>query len=264
MKKDFDLITYKFDNEITIIPIFDKHYGSEDFLSKKWQEVKEKILSTPDTYIVIGGDMINNNTRGGIGNVFADTVRPREQKEWLVKELKPLAELGKILCITAGNHENRSEKDCDDNPLYDVACKLNLEDIYRPNMCFLKIQIGKRDESYRQTYTVGVTHGSAGGALTGSSVNKNERFAYTFNGLDCLITGHTHKVVESYPDQLVIDAKNNKITFKTMVVITATSWTGYGDYALRKQMAPASFRIQKLTFKKQKEKDIEINNSSNI
>lgn len=210
----------------------------------KWIKFSEQILKEPNSYITIGGDMMNNGTRSSVGNIFEETMRPAVQKKWLARELEPLRD--KILCAVSGNHEARSRKDADDNPLYDVMCKLDIEDRFRENMCFVKIQCGNKNGNglKNPTYTIGVTHGTGGGIYTGAAVNRNERFGYIIDGLDALIVGHVHKGAITKPQKVVIDKRNNKISFKDFVVISSTSWQQYGGYALNKMLMPASHDIQ--------------------
>lgn len=256
MKNDFDMITYSFKDEIKIMAIADLHYGSKYFDSRKWKDTKEKIATTDDLYIFIVGDMIDNQTRNS-HEPFDNTARPMEQKLWLVKELADISH--KILAIVPGNHENKKDnKSSDDNILFDVAYKLGIEDRYRDNMAFVKIQLGERNEHGRQSYTFGLTHGVGGGNLTGTSVNRNERFGMVFDGLDCLITAHSHKPVLSKPSKIVIDTKNNVISEKPFWQIIATSFLNYGGYALRGQLNPASFMEQEITLTKGEHKNLEI------
>lgn len=241
MKSDFEIINKNVNEDITIYPITDVHLGSVEHNSKEWGKFIEKIKNEPNSYVVLGGDLINNATRSSVSNIFEELLRPREQKELMVKYLKEIKD--KILCAVSGNHERRSIKDADDDPTYDIMCKLGLEDIYRENIAFLRIRIGSEEEiSKRQhiTYVIAITHGAGGGALTGSAVNKNERFAYTVDGLDALIVGHTHKGTVTKPSKLVIDSRNNKISFKPFTVVTSQSWLSYGGYATQKMLTPAT------------------------
>lgn len=262
MKNDFDIITYQFKEPIKIIPIADVHCGSINFNIKRWKEFKEYITTHDDIYVVIVGDLIDNQTQNshspfGISVIDGIAMTPFEQKKWLVNELTDLKD--KILCGVSGNHEARKDnKATNQDVMYDVFCKLDIEEKYRPNMAFVKIQIGERNESSRQTYTFGVIHGSAGGTLTGNAINKNERFGYSIDGLDCLITGHTHKPAITKPMKLFVDSKNNKVSFKPFYQIIATSWLDYGGYALAKQLNPASFMEQEIKLTKAKVKKIEI------
>lgn len=241
MKNDFEMIVKQFDNEITIYPISDVHLGSLEHNSNEWNKFIEKIKNEPNSYIILNGDLINNATRSSVSNVFEDVMRPRDQKTKMIEYLAPIKD--KILCAVSGNHERRSGKDADNDPMYDIMCKLDLEDFYRQNTAFLKIQLGSKKEIERRqgtTYTIVVTHGTGGGIYTGASVNRNERFGYTIDNLDCLIVGHTHKGTVSKPNKIVIDPRNNLVLFKPFTVVSTQSWLNYGGYAMQKMLLPAS------------------------
>lgn len=248
MKQDFDIISHHFDrDDIRIYPLSDLHIGAPEFNLSAWVAFKKLILADKRAYIVIAGDLMNNATRSSVSNVFEETMRPSEQKKWLAAELHDIKD--RILCAVPGNHEARSGKDVDDCPLYDVLCKLDIEDIYRPNAAFMAIRFGKMDGNgaLNPTYSLMVTHGAGGEILTGAGVNRNERFGYVFDGLDILITGHTHKPLVTNPSKICIDLHNGKITQKPFKCVTATSWMNYGGYALRKMLPPASFAPQVIT-----------------
>lgn len=249
MLSDFKPLVYHFpeNKDIVIYPISDLHIGSQDTMLKEWKEFKKKLLSEPDSYITIGGDMMNNGTKNSVTNVYEETMRPREQKRWLVEQLSDIKD--KILCVVPGNHENRSVKEVDDNPLYDVCCKLDIEDKFRENMAIMIIRMGEMRGNGRlnPTYTGGVIHGSGGGALTGSAMNRNERFGYAFDGLDFLIVGHTHKPAVTTPAKVVIDKANKKVSIKPFKMIISTGWTSYAGYAVRKQLLPSYHCLNELS-----------------
>ena len=245
MRSDFYIIEKEFPRrDIKIFPLSDLHIGAQEFNESAWDKFKEEILSSPDNYIVIAGDLMNNATRSSVTNVFEETMRPRSQKKWLAEQLKPLKD--RILCAVGGNHEARSGKDADDDPLFDVFCKLDIEDRYRQNAAFLCLRFGDKKASGERnpTYSVVVTHGAGGGMLTGAGVNRSERFAYIFDGLDVLITGHVHKAFATSPSKIVIDHHNRKVTQKPFLCVSATAWMDYGGYALKKQLLPHSIRPQ--------------------
>lgn len=227
--------------EVKIYPISDVHYGSIACMEKEWYNFCGKVAKEENSYIILGGDLINNNTRSSVGSPFEDIVRPREQKKEMARFLAPLRE--KLLCAVGGNHERRSAKDCDDDPMYDILAKLDLEDIYRPNTAFLKIKIGKRGSEPNKAkvaYTFAVTHGSGGGMYTGASVNRNERFGTMCDGIDGLIVGHSHKGAVSKPSKIVVDSYNEVITIKPFVVVGTTAWQSWGGYAAQKMLQPAA------------------------
>lgn len=257
MLNDFIPIIHEFDREIKIYPISDLHIGSLECQVKRWEEFKRKLKAEKDSYITISGDMMNNATRSSVSNVFDETMRPREQKKWLVEQLSDIKD--KIICITNGNHEARSAKDADESPLYDICCKLDIENLYRENAAFVIIRMGNKFGNGIQnpTYTMCVTHSTGGGIYTGAAVNRNERFGMMIDGLDILITGHVHKGIITKPQKLVFDTQNKKVSFKDFTTISATSWVEYGGYALRKMLTPASNTIQTLTLSR-KNKKVEV------
>lgn len=216
------------------------------------------VAKTPNVYLILAGDLINNATKSSVSNCFDDIYRPAEQKKMMAKILEPVKD--RILCAIPGNHEDRSGKDVDDDPMYDVMAKLDIEDRYRKNRAILKVRIGK-DRSASSVrnpvYVFAVVHGSGGGALTGGSVNKAERFAYTFEGVDVLIMGHTHKPLNTTPSKLRVDTRQNKVKQVPFDVVVATSWLSYSDYAAKKMMAPTSHVFQKITLCG-KRKEIEV------
>ena len=111
------------------------------------------------------------------------------------------------------------------------------------------MQFGKQngDGIKNPTYCFVVTHGAGGGMLTGGSVNRNERFGYVIDGMDCLIVGHTHKPFVTQPSKIKIDTHNNKVSVKPFKVVSSTSWLEYGGYAAQKMLIPSSHAPQIIT-----------------
>lgn len=240
MLSDFEVIKHEFDEPITIYPISDVHFGALEHMNKEWTAFCNMILQTPNAYIILGGDLINNSVRTcGFANPFDEVVRPREQKKRMVEYLTPIKD--RILCAVAGNHETRSSKDDDVDLTYDIMAKLDIEDRYRPNACFMKIALGKRKDNGApiSSYTFCVTHGAGGGIYTGAAVNRNERFGNVIDGLDCLVVGHTHKGTVSKPAKIVFDRQNDVVTMSHYTVVSMPSWLNYGGYAMRKMLLPA-------------------------
>lgn len=248
MLNDFEMIQHHFPKreDIRIYPISDVHLGAAEHLTRAWELFCQRVQNEPNSYIILGGDLINNGTRTSVTNIFEETMRPREQKKVMVKMLEPLRD--KILCAVSGNHERRN-RDVDNDITYDIMCKLDLEHLYRENMAFVKIQIGRLDGDGKKnpTYTFAVTHGSGGGILTGGAVNRGERFGYVMDGADMLITGHTHKPFVTQPAKLKIDPFHNRVSVQPFKVVSMTSWMTYGGYAAQKMLLPTSHAPQIIT-----------------
>lgn len=250
MLPDFEMIIRKFPSrpDIRIYPISDVHFGAAEHMAREWNNFCNNLLRDKNAYIILGGDLINNGTKSSVSNCFEETMRPREQKRVIAENLMPLRD--RILCMVSGNHERRN-KDVDDDPSYDIACKLDIEHLYRENIAFLKIQMGDSagDGKRNPTYVFTVTHGAGGGVLTGGSVNRNERFGYVLDGADVLVVGHTHKPFITQPAKIYIDGHNNKVTVKPFKVISSTSWLNWGGYAAQKMLPPTSHAPQIITLK---------------
>lgn len=249
MRDDFTIIQHHFPdrNDLHIHFIADVHLGAKEHMEREFSDFCSTLLNDPNAYVVLGGDLINNTTRSSIANVFDETMRPREQKRIMAEMLKPIRD--RILCALPGNHEGRSGKDADDDPVYDILAKLDLEDVYRENIAFVKLQVGNQYNNGQRnpTYMLAVTHGAGGGILTGGVVNRNERFGYVIDGIDALLVGHSHKPLVTQPGKLYVDGRNNCVSVKPFKVIVATSWLGYGGYAARKQLLPTSHAPQVIT-----------------
>lgn len=249
MYSDFDIIQKHFDkkDDIVIVPISDIHLGAPEYAADEWKAFVGKISASSNVYLTLGGDLINNATRSAVSNIFEEVMRPRDQKKMIAEMLAPIKD--RILCAVSGNHERRSGKDADDDPMYDILCKLDIEDVYRENIAFLKLQFGdpNGDGKRNPTYTFVVTHGAGGGMLTGGAVNRNERFGYAIDGADCLIVGHTHKPFITQPSKIKIDVYNNKVSIKPFKVVSASSWLKYGGYAAQKMLLPTSHAPQIIT-----------------
>lgn len=258
MKNDFELITKSFNKgPVTIYPIADVHLGAIEHREKEWANFCSAVANTPNAYIILAGDLINNNTRGSVGSPWDDVLRPREQKKRMVEMLRPIKD--RILCCVSGNHERRSMKDADDDPTYDIMAKLDLEDIYRQNAAFLCVRVGERsDNQFRSSYTFAVTHGAGGGIYTGSTVNRNERWGNVIDGVDCVIVGHTHKGTVTRPSKIVIDPNHNQVSIKDYLVVSCVSWQSYGSYAAQKMLLPTATGYPQVLTLRENPKKIEV------
>lgn len=227
---------------IYIHPVYDLHTGSRQFNPKRWETFVGWVERTENHYLIIGGDLQDNALKNSVSDVYDATMSPSEQKKYVTDTLRPVKD--RILCMTPGNHEGRSKKEADDNPLYDVADKLDLSNIYREHACFLYIKFGNRNGSLcgrsNPVYSIMATHGAGGGMYIGSGANRVERFGAIVDGLDIIITGHTHKPI-NFPDgKLVLDPANNLVRARNFYAVVASSWLEYGGYPITKLLPPTA------------------------
>lgn len=253
MLPDFELIQHQFygGHDITIVPIFDVHLGSQECMEQEFISFIKTVAETPDTYLALGGDLLDCGLRNSLTNVYRATMPPSQQKREMANILEPVRD--RILCFIQGNHERRSAREADDCPIYDIACKLDLETLYRENIAFMKIQMGKESHQengqQRPCYVLTVCHGAGNGVLYGGAVNSSVRFSNIIDGMDAMILGHTHKPYTMQPGKIFIDTRNNKVTVKPFKIISATSWLRYGGYAAQKMLMPTTHCLNRLVLK---------------
>ena len=254
MLSDFSFITHKFPErqDIKIYPVADVHLGAAEHKGREWNDFCATVLKDENAYITLGGDLIDNGTRSSVGNgIFENTMRPREAKKLMVEMLDPLR--SRILCAIPGNHERRSTKDADDEPMYDIMCKLDLEELYRENIGFVRLRFGDNKKGHgsdNPTYVVCVTHGAGGGMLIGSAVNRASRFAQSIDGIDALIVGHTHKPFDVPDCKIKVD--QNTISIRPFPIVSVSSWLNYGGYPVQKLYSATASVPQIMMFRGRK------------
>lgn len=239
MLHDLDLIHHKFDHEIDIYPIADVHLGAVEHAEPEWQAFLKRV-EKENAYLILAGDLLNNSTRGTrFANPFDEALRPREAKARMVEYLEPIKD--RILCLVDGNHEARSTRETDQSITYDICARLDIEHLYRENIAFVKISLGKRnrDQHSIQNYVFTVVHGKSGGIYTGAALNSSERFGNLIEGVDCFVSGHVHKGFVSKPSKIVVDTAHNCVMMRSYLVVSCVSWLNYGGYAARATLLPA-------------------------
>lgn len=259
MRNFSEIIARKFPDreDIKIYPVADIHLGDPACKEELWQKFLKMVLADKNAYVITAGDLIQNGTRHSVGSaVFDQVYRPREQKKIMAEYLKPLVKENRILCMVGGNHESRTDKDTDSSPAYDIAAKLDIEDLYREDMAFLKLQFGEQAASGEKnpTYTFCVTHGNGSSIYTTSAPVRTERFGMAVDGCDCIIAGHIHKPQDFPVGKYVVDWHNNTVRIKPFEVFICTSWLGHSPYAVKKMMPPTVFRLSHLELRGKKKR----------
>lgn len=251
MKDDFTLISWKLDRgfeKINLYPLGDVHRGNKMFSETLWNRWKNMVMNDPFGYVVICGDIFEMNLKNSKGNSYENRSRTPDDKRWLASELKPFKD--RILGGTMGNHEYRGVYATDDCPLYDVMCKLDIEDLYRENMAFIKVSLGQRGMDRQVTYTIVVGHGV--------SSKKTETFGYAIDGMDIFITGHTHMPTSNHPAKIVIDPHNDIVKLVGYKHVVVPSFLDMGGYVLKGMYMPHDNNVIPILSLSGREKKIEV------
>lgn len=225
--------------EAEIYAIHDLHYGNRQFNMAKWKRLKEEILSSPNRFCVMVGDMMEMAIPGSKSDCFYQTVPPDAQKEWIAYEMGELKD--RIIAVVSGNHEhNRATKICGLYPLYDACCWARIQDKYRDNYAVVDIGVGKRSKNDdRQFRYVGFLTHKARDLKGWSTVD-------TLEGFDFMVYGHDHDPKEHARGHLIYDGKNKMVRTKSIETVNAGSFLEYGDYAARAAYRPPSGKLHKI------------------
>lgn len=225
MLSDFTPIIHRLDGRtIRIWPVADVHIGARECDLRGFTSFLRRVQADDGSYIVLVGDLLENATRSSVSDVYEETLPPSAQIEKAVELLSPVAD--KILGSVGGNHELRTKKDVDLSPLYAVMLMLGKGELYRDNLCFIRVVLG---DKVSDNYTMLLVHGK--------SANKKRQFDMAVHGVDAIIAGHTHSGIVERPAAIVFSNKNT-ISVRPILSVTATSWLDYGGYAARALCLP--------------------------
>jgi predicted phosphodiesterase len=236
-----DMITHDLSGDIeklVIYPISDIHVGTRNFEKEMFKKFVANIAKDKNAYVILCGDLINNNVVGSVGNIFEDEMPPGEQKKWLREELKPIK--NKILAVVSGNHDSRSKRLTDCDPIEDVCDYLGIQRLYRPIEAFVKVTFGKQSVgANKQMYGIYMNHGAGGGSFPGASMNKIERMSMSVNA-DIYVFGHFHKRMAYKHEHRHVDMIHNRITERERLFVVSSHWQTFDGYAATKMLQPSA------------------------
>ena len=201
------------EKKIFLVTLSDLHIGlgSRQYV----QDIVKFILSVPNMYVVLGGDMLNNTTHTSKGVVLEEYASGQEQLNLLVEYIKPLVENNRLIAVFGGgNHERRSYEDCFISLPQMVATLLEVPNLYIPDIAIGFLDIGSI------CYIYGLIH-------------KHRRTQNYYDHMNCdiLVMEHTHEL--SVKEKLVLSHnKYAKTTsLKTVYEINNGSALALPNYA---------------------------------
>lgn len=229
-------------DECYIYPIGDIHLGDPANNLDKLHRYLDWILSVPNAYIILNGDLANVATRSSVSDVYGEQFPVQEQLERLVKIFTPVKD--RVLCLTGGNHEERLSKEVGFDLTRWLAISLGIVDRYRPGEVYLKVAVGEyrqhqKSSAAQVVYTIYVTHGWAGGRRASATSNQLEELS-RITDCDLFIVGHTHKKMTFAGGYHRPDVRSNKvIAVKRLFVSTGAYLNRTPEsYATKKGYAP--------------------------
>jgi len=218
---------------VEVFSVCDMHIGDILFNHVEFHRFIQMVLAEPNRYLIVNGDILNNNLKNSAGSAFEDVIPPSEQKKEAKRMLSPVRH--RILCMNGGNHEERSMREADQDVTEDMAESLGVP--YQEDQNLVKLSVGKRPSGKPYVYTIYVTHGSGGGKKPGSILNSLEDLSKTITA-DVYVIGHAHKRIAHKAVTQHPDLRNNKVVEMEQLYVCTAGWLKYGGYPVRKMMRP--------------------------
>ena len=234
--------------EVLELHIFaDEHIGDEHSDLKRLLNRIEYVKNTPNAYCILNGDIIDNATRTSIGDTYTQVFNPMEQLAKAVEIFEPIKD--KILCITHGNHENRTYKKEGINLSFLMAKQLRLDDKYTPTSAVLFIRVGEYANGQRESngsgkrrqicYTLYTLHGSGGGRKEGAKAIRLADMASIID-CDCYIHSHVHLPMIMKQAFHRIDERNSTFSLVDKLFVNTAANLDYGGYGEACEFKPSS------------------------
>jgi len=223
----------------TLFPIADVHIGPVGCAFREWVTTMAWAATKQGLYPFSLGDLLNNATLNSVEgmDLGAQVLDIMPAAAVMTQALRPIAEAGRLLVLSDGNHEARWVRQLGQNvsPTRFVAERLNVP--YSPHPFPLVVLVGD------QNYTLYIHHGTGSGQSYGHLWNTMQRFTEN-NRCDAAIVGHRH--VRGNQERAVMTAQCGEDgewywNPSGIQMIAIGCWLRYlpGSYARDRNMPPA-------------------------
>lgn len=227
-------ITVKLSEDITDLELHifaDEHIGDPASDMNYLRERIEYVKNTPNAYAILNGDLMNNDTKTSVGDIYSSVMPPQEQMNTLEELFSPIKD--KIICITLGNHEARTYKKEGIDVMYNMAKALDCLDKYSPTGAFIFLSFGQ-DNRERHTgrpmvYTIYCTHGSGSGRKEGAKAIRLADLASIVDA-DIYIHAHTHLPMAMKECYYRTNLVRKYVTSVVKLFVNSSANLNYGGY----------------------------------
>jgi hypothetical protein len=233
--------------QLEIHTFADEHIGDEHCDMKRLRERIEYVKNTPNVFCILNGDIIDNATKTSIGDTYTQELNPMEQLRTATEIFEPIK--GKILCITHGNHENRTYRKEGINLSALLAQQLGLYDKYTATSAVLFIRFGRMARGMKESngsgrvrricYTMYVLHGSGGGRKEGAKVIRLADMAGIID-TDIYVHSHTHLPIIMKQGFHRLDVQNSTVANVDKLFVNTAANLRYGGYGEAGEFKPSS------------------------
>jgi hypothetical protein len=249
-----------FKETFTIIPLGDLHLSARACAEKQLNRLIQYVLNKEDCYIIGMGDysdlIVRQDVKRFMGscgkrelNDLLDSAL-NEQRNAVIKKLKPLADEGKILGLGEGNHEYDIKKFHSFDVMQDICSALKVP--YLGTSYFYRLILTKKRMGSKRAVTIWGHHGfGQGGYTIGGAVNKRVRM-FQYYDADIILMGHDHQKFGTRMIRLCIDESDPpRIVHKPVIVGATGSYLktaikGDTTYSERKGYPPTDLGVIKI------------------
>ena len=172
---------------IELLMMTDLQYGHKAFNEARFVEFRDWVLSQPNRFVFLGGDIIDAATSLSVGSPYENEFEPSIQVERCLDLLKPVR--GRILGYVGGNHERRTSKTFGDAGRL-IATLLKVP--YSRGLQHIDVQFGDHDP-----FKVSLWHGTGAARTKSAKAQMLHRFMQTGDS-QVYLCGHLHDVVVLY------------------------------------------------------------------
>lgn len=223
-------------SQVELTHLTDLQYGSKNFQEDRFLQYRDWMLSSPNRFAFLGGDIIDAATILSIASPYENTAEPIDQVEGVSKLLEPLASRGRILGYVGGNHERRTTKTFGDSGR--LIAK-NLKVPYSRGVQLIDVMFGEH-----KPFKVSLWHGCGSARTKGAKAQMVHRFMHQADSHVYLV-GHLHDVV------LLFDWRQQrtggKIKLQKIAGIMSSSFQGYwNSYAEVSAMSPSDTMMARI------------------
>ena len=220
----------RYGKRISIVPLFDVHYGNVGCRVDKFEKYLKWIEETPGMYVILGGDLMENALDDGRGMMYDEVINPQSQLDQLTEMLAPIAH--KCLVTMPGNHEHRTYKRAGIDPAKLLADRLDIP--YHSGPVLLSILAGGHK------FRIHAQHGFSNPATKGGKLNSAMKPMKHIDA-DFFLSGHVHDAIVSEDTVIREDAAHGTISFKPRWTVIAQSFMGWlGTYGYRAGYSPVA------------------------
>lgn len=238
-------------NELNILLLNDLHIGAPSAdISLLDKCIKFALENEENTRILLNGDYIEGVYKTSKGNIYEQTMSPKEQIDFAVEKLLPVQHL--IDGITIGNHDWRVEQDTSFDPVEILAKDLFIKEKYLGSRGIIGFS------SNKHFYSVDMHHGTGGGSTLAAVENNMKKLWKSDSTI--MYCGHWHKEFAKPIKRFSIDPRNKMVREEKRWLVCGNTILNTAEYAIRGGFEESfpSQAVLKLNTKLNTKKDVQV------